>query len=255
MAKKLKSETLALDIIVNANQAQKEINDLGRDITDASFKIKELKEQQALLAKEGKKDSDAYRELSKEIRENQKVVKNLKGEQDKLINNLSLEQKTITQLQRQLTDLRRLRSNSIPGSEQFKQYSDQIEIVSSRLHELQVGTQLTGNSMERLSGRFKGWIATATATAASFAAITMGIKKAVTEYASFDDLLVDVMKTTNLSKDAVKELNEELAEIDTRTSQEDLLGLSRIAGKLGYDEISEITEFCPSQQPNHCFIE
>ncbi len=243
MAKKLKSETLALDIIVNANQAQKEINDLGRDITDASFKIKELKEQQALLAKEGKKDSDAYRELSKEIRENQKVVKNLKGEQDKVINNLSLEQKTIAQLQRQLTDLRRLRSNSIPGSEQFKQYSDQIEIVSSRLHELQVGTQLTGNSMERLSGRFKGWIATATATAASFAAITMGIKKAVTEYASFDDLLVDVMKTTNLSKDAVKELNDELTEIDTRTSQEDLLGLSRIAGKLGYDEISEITEF------------
>ncbi|WP_433895205.1 phage tail tape measure protein [Sphingobacterium mizutaii] len=243
MANKLKSETLALDIIVNANQAQKEINDLGRNITDASFKIKELKEQQALLAKEGKKDSDAYRELSKEIRENQKEVKNLKNEQDKLINNLSLEQKTISQLQKQLTDLRRLRNNSIPGSEQYKAYSDQIEVVSARLNELQIGANETGRSMESLSGRFKGWVATAAATAASFAAITMGIKKAINEYASFDDLLVDVMKTTNLSKDAVKELNEELTEIETRTSQEDLLGLSRIAGKLGYTDISEITEF------------
>ncbi len=243
MANKLRSETLALDVIVNANQAQKNINKLGREITDTTFHIKELQQQQALLAKEGQKDSQAYKDLSKEIKLNRDRVRDLKEEQGKLINNLSLEQKTISQLKRQLTDLRKLRANSIPGSEQFKQYSDQIEIVSSRLSELQIGTELTGNSIEKLSGRFKGWIATATATAASFAAITMGIKKAINEYASFDDLLVDVMKTTNLSKDSVKELNEELTAIETRTSQEDLLGLSRIAGKLGYTDISEITEF------------
>ncbi|OYD47707.1 phage tail tape measure protein [Sphingobacterium cellulitidis] len=243
MANKLRSETLALDVVVNANQAQKNINKLGREITDTTFHIKELQQQQALLAKEGQKDSQAYKDLSKEIKLNRDRVRDLKEEQGKLINNLSLERKTISQLKRQLTDLRKLRANSIPGSEQFKQYSDQIEIVSSRLSELQIGTELTGNSIEKLSGRFKGWIATATATAASFAAITMGIKKAINEYASFDDLLVDVMKTTNLSKDSVKELNEELTAIETRTSQEDLLGLSRIAGKLGYTEISEITEF------------
>ncbi len=243
MANKLRSETLALDVVVNANQAQKNINKLGREITDTTFHIKELQQQQALLAKEGEKDSQAYKDLTKEIKLNRERVKELKEEQGKLINNLSLEQKTISQLKRQLTDLRKLRNNSIPGSEQYKQYSNQIEIVSSRLNELQIGTELTGNSIEKLSGRFKGWIATATATAASFAAITMGIKKAINEYASFDDLLVDVMKTTNLSKDSVKELNEELTAIETRTSQEDLLGLSRIAGKLGYTDISEITEF------------
>lgn len=243
MANKLRSETLALDVVVNANQAQKNINKLGREITDTTFHIKELQQQQALLAKEGHKDSQAYKDLSKEIKLNRDRVRDLKEEQGKLINNLSLEQKTISQLKRQLTDLRKLRANSIPGSEQFKQYSDQIEIVSSRLSELQIGTELTGNSIEKLSGRFRGWIATATATAASFAAITMGIKKAINEYASFDDLMVDVMKTTNLSKDSVKELNEELTAIETRTSQEDLLGLSRIAGKLGYTDISEITEF------------
>ncbi|WP_185213756.1 phage tail tape measure protein [Sphingobacterium mizutaii] len=243
MANKLRSETLALDVVVNANQAQKNINKLGREITDTTFHIKELQQQQAFLAKEGQKDSQAYKNLTKEIKLNRDRVKELKEEQGKLINNLSLEQKTISQLKRQLTDLRKIRNNSIPGSEQYKQYSDQIEIVSSRLNELQIGTELTGNSIEKLSGRFKGWIATATATAASFAAITMGIKKAINEYASFDDLLVDVMKTTNLSKDSVKELNEELTAIETRTSQEDLLGLSRIAGKLGYTQISEITEF------------
>ncbi|SEG63008.1 phage tail tape measure protein [Sphingobacterium lactis] len=243
MAKKLKSETLALDVIVNANQAQKEINDLARDITDATFRIKELKEEQALLAKEGKKDSEAYRELSGEIRTNRDRVKELTAQQDRLIKNLSLEQKTTSQLTRELTDLRRLRANSIPGSEQYKQYSKQIEIVTSRLSELREGAERTGQSVDSLSNRFKGWVASAAATAASLAAVTMGVRKAITEYASFDDLLADVMKTTNLSKESARELNEELKEIETRTSQEDLLGLSRIAGKLGYNEISEITEF------------
>lgn len=243
MAKEIKTEDLGLNVIVNANEAQKKINEFAREINDASFKVKELKEQQALLAKEGKKDSDAYRALSKKIKETQANIRNLKSEQDKHINNLKLEQKTISQLERELSNLNKLYKTSIPDSDQQKEYGRQIQIVSSRLKELRIGTELTGNSIEKLSGRFKGWVATATATAASFAAITMGIKKAINEYASFDDLLVDVMKTTNLSKDSVKELNEELTAIETRTSQEDLLGLSRIAGKLGYTDISEITEF------------
>src|SRR5690606_25086199 len=70
-----------------------------------------------------------------------------------------------------------------------------------------------------------------------------GISKARDEYARFDDILADVMKTTNLTKNSVKELNDELQKIETRTSQEDLLGLARIAGKLGYTEIEDITEF------------
>src|SRR5690606_14502843 len=59
----------------------------------------------------------------------------------------------------------------------------------------------------------------------------------------FDDTLADVMKTTNLAKESARLLNAELERFDTRTSQQDLLGLARIAGKLGYSEISDITEF------------
>src|SRR5690606_38057032 len=78
---------------------------------------------------------------------------------------------------------------------------------------------------------------------ASFMAAFSGIKKATEEYARFDDVLADVMKTTNLAKDSARLLNAELERFDTRTSQQDLLGLARIAGKLGYSEISDITEF------------
>ncbi|WP_375586562.1 phage tail tape measure protein [Cyclobacterium xiamenense] len=55
--------------------------------------------------------------------------------------------------------------------------------------------------------------------------------------------MADVMKTTNMTKEEVRELNEELRKIDTRTSQNDLLGLSRVAGKLGIQGKDDILGF------------
>ncbi|HIY76403.1 MAG TPA: phage tail tape measure protein [Candidatus Sphingobacterium stercorigallinarum] len=243
MASKLKAETLSLDVVVNSNEAQKRFNDLGREITDTSARVKELKAEQALLAKEGGKNTVEYKALSKEIRENQTRVKALKNEQGELIKSLDLEQKTMSQLKRELRDLARLRDNSIPGSEQYNEYAKQVEKVSGRLRELRIGADNTGSSIERLGGKFRGYVTTVTAIAASLTGLTLGVRKAITEFTQFDDLLADVMKTTNLSRESVAELNEELRKIETRTSQEDLLGLSRIAGKLGYTEISDITEF------------
>ena len=243
MASKLKAETLSLDVVVNSNEAQKRFNDLGREITDTSARVKELKAEQALLAKEGGKNTAEYKALSKEIRENQTRVKALKNEQSELIKNLDLEQKTMSQLKRELSDLNKLRANSIPGSEQFNEYSRQIEKIVVRQKELGIGVKNTGTSIERLAGKFRGYVTTVTAVAASLTGLTLGVRKAITEFTQFDDLLADVMKTTNLSRESVAELNEELRKIETRTSQEDLLGLSRIAGKLGYTEISDITEF------------
>ncbi|GAA4137961.1 phage tail tape measure protein [Sphingobacterium kyonggiense] len=243
MAKKLKAETLALDVVVNANNAQKNINDLGRTITDTNFKIKELKNQQLELVKAGQKNSAEYKSLGKEITSQQSKIKSLKEEQDKLINSLSLEQKTIAQLKKQLSDLNRMRNNSIPGSEQYNAYGKQIDSVTNRLQYLQNGAERTGNVLTKMSGNLSQYIGGLVAGGASLIAFWTGSTKAIQEYAAFDDNLADVMKTTDLTKESVKELNSELTKIETRTSQEDLLGLSRIAGKLGYSEVGDITEF------------
>lgn len=64
--------------------------------------------------------------------------------------------------------------------------------------------------------------------------------------AQFDDQLADVMKTTGLSKDQVKELSQELGTLNTRSSRSELLGLARIAGKLGKEGKRDILEFVES---------
>lgn len=325
MAGKIKPEHLTLDISVNGNKAQKEINDLGSTISDATSKIKELKKEQQDLAavdkknseeyktldkeiqkfektidetkgkvnslkqqqqelansgnknsaeykalgkeiksfksnidsavsevgqlktkqlelvQAGKNNSSEYKQLSKVIKENETRVKELKNEQQGLINGLQLEQKTIGQLKREVTSLTKLRDMSIPNSDQYNNYQRQLSGVQNRLTELRVGGEQTGNSLMKMGNRLNQYIGAI--AAASLIAMWSGIKSTSEEYLKFDDILADVMKTTNLTKESAKELNSELEKIETRTNQEDRLGLARIAGKLGYQNIEEITEF------------
>lgn len=68
---------------------------------------------------------------------------------------------------------------------------------------------------------------------ASLTGVVMGFRKASNAFAEFDDPVTDVVKTTGLTKDQVLQLDMALQKIDTWNSQEELLGLARIAGKLG----------------------
>lgn len=70
---------------------------------------------------------------------------------------------------------------------------------------------------------------------ASFTGIIFGIKSAINKYVEFTDVIADVQKTTNLAKEEVIELGEELKKYDTRSAQEELMGLARIGGKLGIE--------------------
>ena len=75
------------------------------------------------------------------------------------------------------------------------------------------------------------------------ATIIAGIKQIITSYASLDDKLADVMKTTGLTRTEVSRLNKEFQNIDTRSSQEELLDLARVAGKLGITAEKDVLGF------------
>src|SRR5690606_3681163 len=85
-----------------------------------------------------------------------------------------------------------------------------------------------------------------TAAIASMSAAIFGIKNATDKFAEFDDQVADVMKTTGLLKQDVIDINENLKSFDTRSSQEELLALGRVAGKLGIDTREEVEGFIRS---------
>lgn len=239
----LKTEDLVLNIIVNGNAAQSEIGKVSRSLRDSKQAADSVEDEMKRLEKQGLKNTRQYKELSKQLETHNKAIQVGKTRLGELNQSMKLEDQTISTLRRSLSNLIKLRNQSTPGSEQYKQYNAQIAEVSNRLNYLRTESDRTGNALTRMGGRIKGFFTSMVGGLASVTALFMGVRKAITEYAQFDDVLADVQKTTNLTKEEVIALNKELEKIDTRTSQEDLLGLSRIGGKLGISDANDIAGF------------
>jgi TP901 family phage tail tape measure protein len=240
---KLKNEDLVLNIIVNGNSAQSEIGRLSRTMVDSKSKIAAAKNEMANLERQGRTNSARYQQLQQDVTRYNQILEASRTRMAEVRQSLRLEDQTRQDLIKTLRRLRREQDQAIPGTEQYRQYEAQIQAVSNRLNELRTQVGSTGGVLQSMTGRIKAFFTSWVGGALALGTVVSGIKKATDEFAAFDDKLSDVMKTTNLSKENVKALNAELEKIQTRTSQDDLLGLARISGKLGYTDINEIKQF------------
>ena len=73
--------------------------------------------------------------------------------------------------------------------------------------------------------------------------LLMGIDNLIQRNAKLDDSFADVMKTTGMTKKAVKDLYRDLGSIYTRTARTELLELAKEAGKLGITGHKNIMDF------------
>src|SRR5690606_16287818 len=242
MARRLTTEDLVLNIIVNSNKAQSEIGRLSRSMVDAKSKLSAAEEEMKRLERAGQTNSARYRQLQNDVRNYNSVISDSRRRLGELNQTLSLQDKSLQQLEQSLRRTRQLWRQATNDADR-QRYAQEMELLNRRIRELRDGGEQTGNALLRMSSKIQRYFAVITASIASLMAAFSGVKKATDEYAKFDDTLADVMKTTNLAKESARLLNAELERFDTRTSQQDLLGLARIAGKLGYSEISDITEF------------
>lgn len=196
-------------------------------------------------------DLKGVKEAEREIKKVTKQTNELKREAfdvNKVLSNLSSAstkdmRKAIQLLEREMSGLTR----------KTKEYTDKEKQVQKLKTELYgVNTQLrTQQSLtSRVANGFNKYFGMATAALASLGGVALTIKSATQAYAQFDDKLSDVMKTTGLTKDRVKALNAELEELDTRTAQENLLDLARVAGKLGITAEEEIMGFVRAADEN-----
>ena len=71
----------------------------------------------------------------------------------------------------------------------------------------------------------------------------MTIRKTVQDYAKMEEAMADTRKYTGLADAAIRELNEDLKKMDTRTSREELNQLAGTAGRLGITSKADILEF------------
>jgi len=243
MAKKLKDEDLVLNIIINGNKSKKEMNELERAIGQTNQEINTLKRVQKDLIAQGKKETDAYRATVVAIEEKNKAIAQAEARLTQLRKGMKLTEMSLTDLRKEQQRLNKLLSTATPGSANAIAYQKQLDAISGRLTELKAKAVTTGFTLKGMADKFNHYIGVITAGVVTLVGLLTGLQRIITTFAEFDDKVADVQKTTGLLKEDVLELNEELKKIRTRTAQEDLLGLSRVAGKLGISAKEDILGF------------
>ena len=223
MAGKINSETLALNIDINGgDKARKEMNELSRAIQDTSAAIDELTQKQKKLEAQGKKESSTYKAVTKSIEEKNRVLAESKTKLAALERQQSVSSMTISELNKRIRELNSVLSKTDPRTPRWKELNDELRNTRSRLLELTRQSKNTNGVLFNMAERINRYIGLITAGFATMGLAVTGI---------------------NLSREEVEELSAELAKLDTRTSQNDLLELARIGGKLGITGKENILEF------------
>lgn len=171
------------------------------------------------------RDTELGRKLQAEMRLAQAEV-------DKLSKKMDITKLSIRQLESESRRLRRLRDMAQPGTQEFVRLNRELQNVNGRMREVQTGLGSFGQAWKQVWDQMKGFNALLAAVAVAMA-IAKSIAAAFKSAAELSDQFVDIQKTTGMTKDEVRALNDEFKKIDTRTSTKELRDMAIVAGQLG----------------------
>lgn len=146
-------------------------------------------------------------------------------------------------------EMRRLENQTKLLNRDTKEYQDNISRIRQLKNIILEHNQALRTTQENMSGlrgvmkTLQNYWAVIMGTIGSFATLVFSVKRFTDAFAGFEDKLTDVMKTTGLTREQVNNMNESFKQIDTRLSQEQLLELAYVAGKLGIVAEQDILGF------------
>lgn len=225
----LKIDRVQLEIVIQQDQARQKMMELEEKMRSANRELQKTKKQ--------------FGETSEEYKQQANVLKQLQQEYDNLYEEIGLTNLSLRDLGKRQKDLNSILRQLNPNTELYKQYSEQLKEVNNRIKELRGTANETRFSLSKLTDRFNKYGAIAASAIAGLTGITLTMRSCVNEYAEMEEAQSQVIKYTGLTKDEVKELNEEFKQMDTRTARTRLNELAGDAGKLGISTKEGVKEF------------
>ena len=225
----LKIDRVQLEIVIQQDQARQKMIELEERMRSANRELQKTKKQ--------------FGETSEEYKKQTEVIKHLQQEYDNLYEEIGLTNLSLRDLGKRQKDLNAILRQLNPNTELYKQYSEQLKEVNNRIKELRGTANETRFSLSKLTDGFNKYGAIAASAIAGLTGITLTMRSCVNEYAEMEEAQSQVIKYTGLTKDEVKELNEEFKQMDTRTARTRLNELAGDAGKLGISTKEGVKEF------------
>lgn len=198
--------------------------------------IAKVKEEMDKLAAAGKKDSAEYKELKKQHDALNTSLYGLRKE-------AGLTSLSYNELRKGARSLKAQMDKETPGTEKWKALRADYLLTKQRMKELEVQARDTRFSLSKVADGFNRYAAIGAGAVASLTGVVLTARKCVDEYAEMEEAEAQVIKYTGMTKNGVRELNEELKQMDTRTAREKLNALSGDAGRLGLKGKNDVLEF------------
>ena len=201
-----------------------------------------------------KKEIDGVRaamnKLDSEGKSNSKEYKSLKKQLDQLNTSYAAQRAvvgrtalTYEELRKGARALKTQMDRAVPGTEKWHALRADYMLTRQRMKELEVQAGQTRFSLSKMTDGFNKYAAIGTTFIATLTGTTFVARKCVDEYAKMEEAQADVRKYTGMTTEEVRDLNEALKEMDTRTAREKLNALASDAGRLGITAKEDILEF------------
>jgi tubulin-specific chaperone A len=243
MAKKrISDEEIKLSIVINGNEAQKELYELEKNTREVTAANKELLAEKKKLERQGKQETAEYKKLTAEIKANNAVLRQNKSRMGELQNEIGLTGLTLAQLRTKANQLKLTLRNLIPGSADYNRYQAELKQVSARLDELNGKAKTAAWSVGNIADRFNRFAALGATVIAAGTGVVLTLQKMIDYNGKLADAQSNVMKTTGLTRKEVDELTKSFSQLRTRTSRIELLGIAEVGGRLGIAK-EEIANF------------
>lgn len=236
-------------------ETQEGILQTQRQIQEYKKELEDLKYQRTMLVAAGKKESNEYKNINKRIKELNGSLTQQKDKYETLMGTLNMSAMSFNQLKKCASELKK-ELNSVSKTvdpERWNRLNNQLKNVQQQMNKVRSGMRNAsaefgkGQSIfARAFGSLKkfGPLAILTSAVASAAKkVKQFVAESIPAFREYDDKLADVMKTTGLTKNETELLSKSLRRIDTRTSQNELLDLARVAGKLGLSDKVDVEGF------------
>lgn len=182
MAKRITDEDLRLNLIVNGDGGKKEMLELERQMKDLQSSTKRTRTELKNLEKAGKTGSQEHQNLTKTLKDQEKTLTECREKYNKLRDAISLENKTLAELRNHLKLTQTALSKAVPGTENWKKLSAEVQKTKARLKELNSQAGQTKSALEKLSSVKAG----ALAAFAAIAGAIRGVAKAFQKIMDFE---------------------------------------------------------------------
>lgn len=231
----------SIKIFIDGSEAAQGIEPVKKAIADLEAKLGKLTGQEAdyeekskQLKKQLESKNRALQNYEKKVQETDRVLKNLSG----------ATYQELLAVRKQIT---KSLENEVRGTAQYNAALEQKRRVTEALtrasKEMRIEVGCQGTTFGKAANLINKYAGLFTTTVASVTGLSMAMRSSVQAYADMEEAESQVRKYTGMTTEQVKELNEELKKMDTRTARDKLNALAGDAGRLGITAKQDVLDF------------